>query len=260
MEEIFESHLEIDLLPKKIVEFTTGKPTTFVNLSEEMRKKGAIGLMAGIDGSVKVKAPIVSMLLKPKKNGGKGVLSSQTRFMRGIIAAGQSSYSDHKEGGASGVFTRLITKEIAENKEINDMPFHGSIQILFDLDAVNAPTTYGFESDCFGTRSSGNYFSRLSMIELTKNLQRSAGEMFGKPLEVKKYGTANEVIIRDGIEPQMIKAIVVSTKADREIIIDQLRSDGILEQKSGTWSIEDTPIDDFIKINTKFSEEMWQYD
>lgn len=257
MRNIFEHHLNRDLLPKKMIESITGKFTTFVNLSEEMRKNGAIGLMAGIEGSVKANAPTLSKILKAKKSGGRGALSSQIRFMRGIISIGQSSYSDHKEGGASGVFTRLITQEIAKSKNINDLAFHGSIQILFDLDAVNAPTTYGFEDDRYGTRSTGAYFSRLNMIELTKNLQRSSKQMFGKPIILEKYGTANEVIVRDSIGSQLIRGIVVGTQEDKQTIIHQLIADDILEEKDGIWYIGITPIDNFIKVSNKFNEDMW---
>jgi hypothetical protein len=257
MQAFYDEYLDQKLLPKRQVEHIPGKLATGVNLSDEMRKKGALGLMIGMEGSIEVKAKRLSILLKPRANGGTGMISSQLRFLNGIIVAGQSSYSDHKEGGATGVFTRLITKELAARTKIDDIAFHGSIQFLIDLKAADAPNSYGFESDCYGTRSSGNYFSRFSLIELTEALQKPTSEMFGKPSDIKKYGTANEVVIRDSIGPELIKGIVVGSAEDKETVIKQLKADGMLELKNSVWYIGMTPIDDFIKVGKQFTETMF---
>lgn len=257
MRDLFRESLDDNLLPRKVTTIVGGKTTTRVNISDKMREKGALGLMAGMDGTVESRAPLLSKMLRPTEQGGIGMISSQMRFSKGIISIGQSSYTDHKEGGASGVFTRLITKELAEKKRIDDMVFHGSIQLLIDLEAANKPSTYGFDSDAYGTRSGGPYFSRLNLIELTETLQKPREERFGRPIALEKYGTANEIVIRDSIPPEHIVGICVQSEAEKQILIRQFQADGILIDRNRVPCLGSVPIADYIKVGNKFTQEMW---
>lgn len=251
MAQRFKEHLTADLLPKNTRESPTGKIMTALDISEDLRRAGAWGLMHGMGGSVAVNAPRVSSMLR------SGLLASQRRFQAGILAAGLSSHKDHQEGGAEGVFTRMVTTELAKNNPIAKIAASGNIQFLIDLKAINGANTYGYEDDAYGSRKSPLYQHRRNLIDLTAQLQKPLNTRFGRPVAVGKYGTANEVIMRDQVMPEHIRGIVVQTKEDKETLINQLKKDKVLEQRGDVWYYKNTKIDDFILVSANFSKEMW---
>ena len=251
MQAHFKEYLTQDHMPISEIESTAGKRVTSINISPQLKQRGALGLIHGMSSSCKVCAPIISKILQ------SGLLSSQRRFQSGILSTGQSSYNDHQGGGAEGVFTRMVTEQLAANQLIQKFSSMETLQILIDLDAVNGSNTYGFDGDHYGSRNSLGYHVRKNLMELTDDLQVPPGDRFGRPREVAKYGTANEVIVRDRIPPQFIRGLVVQTEENKKTLIEQLKNDHVLVFKSGEWYYGSKNINDFIKVSTKFTKEMW---
>lgn len=251
MAEKFRFALDENMLPHAERENIPGKRMPVVPISEQVRKQGAVGLFCGISQPMKEAASIVSKILQD------GMSSSQRRFSAGINTFGVSSYTDAKEGGAEGVFLRMATDELVTTKSIKDFAYTYKLQLLVDLDVVNVGNTYGFTSDRYGSRAGASYFARSNLIDLAAALQTDRKKLFGRPQEVAKFGTANEVIVRDGVPPQAIRRIVVQNNEDKQTLIEQLIKNGVAKCIKNIYCVNNTPITDFIVVSEKFKKEMW---
>lgn len=217
------------------------------NISESMRKSGAIGLMAGVGGSysgspnesISRSADTVCLILK------NGALSSQDRFQAGLFKKGASSTTDLATGGGDTVFTRCITPELEKNRK-NNYAFQGNIQILYDLDIVNRGA-YGYSRDNFGTRQ------QMSSYATRSNLPALAGE-----INRSVYASLdNEIMIKNRIDPSNIRGLVVKNEGYKKVMIKKLRAAGVVEKRNDGEYVNGKPIDEFVHVATHFSATMW---
>ena len=230
MKSIFQKYEQQPNLIQK-VETYPGKATfAITDLSQQMRAKGAFGLMAGVGTS-----DSVALIMK------NGSLSSQDRFQAGLFTKGASSESDLKSGGGDGVFTRLINTETVKD-DVTDFMFKGKFQMLYDLDVCNTGA-YGFNNDLYGVKNPEddtyeNYVGRDSLLELAAKAD---------------LDSSNEMIVKNTIPPAMIRGIVCQSQAAKDELIAKLKAQGtIVDDK-----INGKPVDSFIHIADKFSGSMW---
>lgn len=199
--------------------------------ADEMRKAGAMGLVAGIaaDNLDDLRQRVVSMLRI-------GALSIQDRFSAGILAAGASSAADIGLGGSDSVFARMITKNM-EPDIIDHMPLRGKIQILYSLDLLERGG-YGYMKDEWGSKEEATYKKRNSLLEMAEKLAND-------PLP----DLDNEVCIKNRIPPQFIKGIRVENDKEKAKLIAVLKEEGLITQNASQQDgINGIPIDQFIRV------------
>lgn len=227
-----------------------GKQVPAMEMSDEMRKAGAFGLIIGMD---RLNAPRIGQILK------EGFLSCQQRFSAGIIATGASNYKDHIEGGADCVFTRLVTSRIAREIPANKMSFGQQVQIIVDLDAADSGNAYGYTYDAYGTRIDDTYAKRKNLIELTRDLEAQHTKKTEKDALVPdpNYGKANEIMIRDAIPANLIRGILVQSEEHKNLIVKELKQQGLVDYRSEGLYVFGKPLDRFIQVGNAFKKEMW---
>lgn len=243
MEAIFNKYLvhHPELMRKN--EIIPGKLMwTVTDLSTQMRKKGAWGLMSGIgEASFESGCEVLCSLLET------GPLSSYDRFLAGLFKPGASSEEDLSSGGANQVFTCLITEKMAE-VEIERFAFHRHMQVLYDLDVVNR-VSYGYPVDLYGVKNVadeffGFYANRKNLIDFADNL--SSGHV------------ANEVMVKNRIDPSFIIGVVVPTEQHKKVLIEFLSKKKLVEERGKELYINGRPIHKFVHVSSKFSKEMWK--
>lgn len=214
------------------------------SVAADMKKKGAMGLMAGVGGSFTGKpnqsigksANSVCLILK------NGALSSQDRFLAGLFKKGASSVADLAFGGGDCAFTRCVTQKMEQNRK-GKFPFQGNIQILYDLEVVNRGA-YGYSFDKFGTRKGSDYAYR-------QNLPLMAGNL-------TPWNTGNEVMVKNRIDPNYIKGLVVQSEKDKKVLVAKLRANGLVTKQGSKEYVNGKPIDEFVHVADKFTSKMWQ--
>ena len=244
MTAIFNRYLREKPELMKKVEIFPGKTIWSVtDLSEKMKEKGAWGLMSALISNPEHCAETIAKLLKI------GSLSSMDRFQIGAFIEGASSQRDLYCGGGEYVFTRLITQNFSENL-IKNFRYaeRTGIMVLYDLKAVSNGS-YGYEEDFYGVKfQSGpnpvfevnNYAHRLNLIELVNSVTMD-----------------NEIMIKNHVEPELIKGVVVNSNEQKQIILNELRSQGLITLKGGMETIMGKTVDEFIHISEKFTKAMW---
>ncbi|MFI0435315.1 MAG: hypothetical protein ACH350_06270 [Parachlamydiaceae bacterium] len=251
MTEIFRKYLETSPELMQKIEIAPGKEVWGVtDLGEQMRAKGAWGLMTGIGASgvwENTKVSIERMLTE-------GALSSEQRFQKGVFKEGGSSDSDLSSGGGDQVFTRLLSEALKEAPMI-DFPVIGQAQILWDLDSVVARVPYGFSSDEYGVKNPSDsdypvYKNRSNLISLSELNQ----------------SVENEVMVKNAIDPSHIVGIVVEKQEYKEdLAIDLLKKGLALQDESGAVYIKvkgkEILLDEFIHVGNPdqpFQRSWWQ--
>lgn len=241
---IFQKYLKDHPELLKLEEIYPGRSIwCLADLAEQIKEKGGIGLMQGVGQSsfndaVDSLIPILT----------KGNLSTQDRFLAGLIIYGASSSEDLASGGGDQSFTRMITKNL-ENKDINEFRFHGNIQVLWDMSVVNR-VSYGFEIDTYGVKNTQDkgylkYASRQNLMELAETLKSDA--------------YLNEVMVKNRMAPDFIRGLVVQSDEERERLIDRLKNvEGLITLESGEERINGLPLDKFIYTAKQFGRHMWE--
>lgn len=226
--EELESMYEDEIYPGK-------KVWCVPSISENMREKGAFGLMAGVySGGIEESAKTATLILK------NGSLSSQDRFHAGLFTRGASSGRDIGEGGGDTVFTRCITSDLEEGRTCNFL-YQGSLQILYDLDVVDRGS-YGYNQDTYGSRSRPDYAERLNLPDLVDEINKPNLGFNG-----------NEIMVKNRIDPKYIRRLVVQKPEDREVVMNQLQEDGLVQD----GKINEIPFEEFVVVAERFSKEMW---
>lgn len=208
-------------------------------LSDQVRKVGGYGLMAGINADDFNSAiERVLSLLK------MGALSSQDRLDLGIIARGSSTGVDLAAGGGDSVFLRMLTNSMS--KKLNKYPLAGQMQILCDLDLVER-VGYGYLKDSYGGKDPNIYSNRSTIMKLTETLE-------AKP----KEGKANEICVHGRIGPEFIKGIRVNNEDEKNKLIEALKKDNLVTQNALKKDcFNQIPLDDFIRVG-EVKPEYWQ--
>ena len=243
MQAVFKKYLQDspDLMYK--IDIYPGRSVWCIaDLADQVKAKGAFGLMQGIgQSSFENGKETVVKLLKD------GALSSQDRFLNGKFYQGVSSNLDLASGGGDQVFTRMITKSLTQ-EETTNFNFHGSIQVLWDISAINR-VSYGFDDDNYGVKNphDPNYFlyeRRLTLMELASKIDSSHVD--------------NEVMIKNRIGPEYIQGFVVANETEKKSLIEHLRMEGLIKNEGGQEMIHGYPVDQFIYAAKTFNPAMWK--
>lgn len=223
----------------KKVELYPGKTTWALNdIASQLKQKGNYGLMMGVGSflDLKVAAKRAANMIK------FGPISSQDRLQAGLMIHGASTGADLETGGGDRVFTRMVNKHLSP-KPINFFPFSGSIQLLIDLEALNAGC-YAYNSDKYGIRNPVHY----NYYEYAKR---------ASILDFTATQTDNEVMLKNRIDPQYIKGAAVQDQAAYEELVKALKEASMVKTIQGKDYVYGKPIEQFIKIAHKFVPSMW---
>lgn len=220
-------------------------------LGDEIRAKGAIGLMLGVGSQVskfEMSARSVASMLK------LGALSSQDRIQNGILVDGISSATDIQSGGGDSVFTRLVLKKwtvsVDSNKyeirPINRFPHVGKIQMLFDLKVLDR-VGYGLKGDCFGAKKLEGmgvgdlYDRRKNLIKLAEELSVPGS-----------WGIINEICIKHRLPPEYSCGLQVQSEEHKEVLVNILREEEVIIKTDGVEQINGISLEQFINVGKKF--------
>lgn len=219
------------------------------DLANQLRNKNAWGFILGVGscGTTEEASVTVGQMLKV------GALSSQTRFDAGLIAQGVSSKTDHMFGSSDSVFTRLITPTVAK-APISEIPFSGQVTILYDLSLINRGG-YAYPHDEYGLRNLANkdghlYRQRADVVQTAQHIEENQANPC----------LDNEFMFKFAIIPQFVRGLVVKTEQDKTILIQELRKQGLVEDREGVEYLipAGKPLDSVIHVSTTLTKGMWQ--
>lgn len=159
-----------------------------------------------------------------------GLLASHERFKRGITVTGMSTKEDFATGGADSVFVRAIPQNASDAA----YGFGYGVDLIIDPKVLDRTDWYAYNQDSYGTTSPERF-----------NDRPSAEEFFAT--QRKNYDPRNEIMMRRGISPEMISAIVVGTEEMKIQLIAHLQGLGISDMNN-------IPFEDFIKVYTNFGD------
>lgn len=140
-----------------------------------------------------------------------GQKSSVQRYKDGLIIDGMSTNADFVTGGATGVFTRLVTQDAI----YADQSWMGRTYKLVQNSSQLARTDwYGWDGDYYGRRwdlASNTNFG----VDLVKRIDGGGS-----------YKTTNELIFTAGNRPENIDRVVATTAEARDTLIKLLKDKG----------------------------------
>ncbi len=247
MEAVFKKYLETSPHLMQKTEIMPGKEIWSVtDLGEQMKAKGAWGLMTGIGNSGgwdSAKLAVGRLLTV-------GAMSSEQRFQTGVFKYGASSSSDMMSGGGDQVFTRLVNSKVG-GKAIGDFIFSGSAQVLWNLKSSVQRVPYGYNSDQYGVKNRFDhryhrYESRESLIDLAESITN----------------TSNEVMLKNSLDPTHIDGFVVESEDKKNDLIAFLVAEGLAEKDlSGVVFIKvkdkSVQAETFIRVGDVFEQNWW---
>lgn len=161
-----------------------------------------------------------------------GLSSTMSRISAGIVhPSGASMISDMGSGGAGSAFTRLATEKAQkEKKRFNSASVSGDYRIKMSLDVLERTDYYSFTYDNFG-RIDDISKTGKSPMEFVKDLN-------------SYFGRSNEIMFRNGVDSRYFTGIVCETKLERDNLLQQCKSRGILD-------VNGIDIDKFITIGSE---------
>jgi len=154
------------------------------------------------------------------------LLSTTSRYERGLFVQGASSGTDITTGGADSVFTRIVYDHDIANGERRYKSF-GDYVFVFDKQTLERTDWYAYMSDEFGRTTDSTFFSRLGV---ESHFQRTSGT----------YSRSNELLFRRSLPLDTLKEVRVPS-AQRKAIIDSLKREGITK-------LNGIPIEKIIKV------------
>jgi len=240
MKDVFEKYLK----EMSEIEVNPGQFVWSINLSEEMRKKGGVGLVMGI-GAIGINkfAPISEVANQLISMFNLGALSTVDRLQTGAFKAGLSSVDDLVQGGAEQVFTSLVTQNLLK-RNISNFQFHGTVQLVIDLDAVNQGC-YGYPVAIYGKKNITDAdvkgfisenddipaeatkflenMNNTSPIDLVTNIDGYAANE-GGPIN-------NEVLLKNRIPPQLFRGVVLRSENEKAELLKILAAKSVKVEK-----------------------------
>jgi hypothetical protein len=109
---------------------------------------------------------------------------------------------------------------------------------------------YGFPTDVFGVKNSNNpqyeyYEQRNNLVKFTNEIDDNID---------------NEVMVKNRIGPEFIKGFTVANQYDKSMLMQKLRTEGLVELRGNVEYIigKNKPLEDFISIGNHFSQNMWK--
>jgi tetratricopeptide (TPR) repeat protein len=238
MKSVFQKYLvELPGLVRKEEVFPGKSVFVVTDLAEQLRAAGGWGVMAGVGTPGGNFEKVCAFIVRRLK---EGTISSQDRFQAGWIREGNSSFDDLTLGGGDQVFTRMVTEQLKE-APIRLYPFHGQIQALYDLEALNRGGAYAFYEDMFGCKGM-DYRTRDDLPTFTRYL--------------REKHTDNEVMINNRIPPEFMCGVVVSTEQEKKILMDLLAAKEVVKE----GKINGILVEDFVHVQDRekpFTKKMW---
>ena len=157
------------------------------------------------------------------------VLSTTTRWSKGILEEGMSSDTDLANDGASEVFSRIHTNDSAKN---NKWYSNGSKPaVIFGPETFERLDCYCYASDKFGSKATGTFGERISPEKLVDTM-------------VSSYHAGNEVMFYDAMDLSKAKYIVFD---DKEAVIAKLKA-------AGVKTLGGKPLDEAVVTQQEFSQ------
>ncbi len=198
------------------------------SLSKELHAEGARYLYSTSDNPERV----WQML-----SGGQK--ASLTRFQEGLLIQGKSSSRDFETGGASSVFSRLVTESVITKakKGESGSNFHdwgGSrpYKLIINRRILDRTDWYGFNGDNYGRTTALKPENHGAALIKTIN---------------EKYSQTNEICFPIGNDAAYVDYVACATDAQKTQLIDFLTKQGVTE-----WAGK--PLADFVIVTTKFIE------
>lgn len=144
---------------------------------------------------------------------GSGLLSSVSRWERGIFARGMSTAEDFRTGGADGVFVRLASKGSRASS--------GHARVIIDAKQLGRSDWYFFNGDNYGAAGPGQFGGRMLAPEMAEATKRAGGKASGW------LSSGNEAMLQNGVPVEAIQKVIVSNDETRARIIKALKDKGI---------------------------------
>jgi len=164
-----------------------------------------------------------------------GLLSSQQRFQAGMTKyAGESSFEDHKTGGADSCFMRYQDREnlefirsfASDEEEVEEAGGFKELFLGISPDVVKL-NPYQYAEDNYGVRNlqnpkSSKYESRMNLLEFRDTMQSD-------------YSSENEVMVKDRVAPKFIRGVYMSKNMGsvKEKTVEHLRKLGYVTTQEG---------------------------
>lgn len=193
-----------------------------------------------------------------KKILGSGFMSSSERFQNGILGLGCAPTYNYRVGSGNQVFTRLLTKNLFENKfPLSNFAIKGQIFVLMDPQVLER-MPYAYAHDRGGLRNP-HYEQKFFKAEMQKGLTNYKGIErikedrlgFSTLLEElnKRPFPLNEAMFDYNIGPKYIRKLVVWNDSDRYSLIAIL-------QKAGIHQINGLPVEDVVAVATELNPDL----
>ena len=115
----------------------------------------------------------------------------------------------------------MVTKNTAQVL-IKDINFHGEIQVLWDLSAINR-VSYGYDDDLYGVKNPhyptySHYETRQTLMDLAARLEDSNAE--------------NEVMLKNRLGPEFVQGFVVRNESEKKQLIEHLSKNGLITNET----------------------------
>jgi hypothetical protein len=134
------------------------------------------------------------------------LLSSTSRYDRGVFVNGMSTSEDFRTGGADGVFTRMArsAREATEKG--------GNFRLVIDRKELGRMDWWAYDGDRYGTTDIDKMTGRMSVPNLLKEAPDSC---------------TNEFMFQKGVSMTKVKRIVTRGSETRQSLLAELKKRGI---------------------------------
>ncbi|MDA1060469.1 MAG: hypothetical protein O3B47_01610, partial [bacterium] len=156
----------------------------------------------------------------------KSLMSTSTRWSKGILQSGMSSTTDMAKGGGTEVFTRIHTKNSAKS---GIWYSSGKPALVYKPEIFSRMDCYCYSSDQYGSKQPSTYSQRVSPLKLTEMMS-------------SHYATGHEVMFHDAINLDDAAYLVVDNPTS---YIARLEKMGITE-------VGGKPLSQFVISESKF--------
>lgn len=150
-----------------------------------------------------------------------GLLSSTTRFDRGVFIEGMSTIEDFQTGGANGVFTRVANS----NKKLKEC--HNRYRVTIKTEELGRDDWWAHSSDRYGRSAKSVQGERWDANAISKGW--------------KEASSGNEVMFQDGVPVSSWKNVIARDVGMKNELIAELK-------KMGVSKVNGKSLDDFIVL------------
>ncbi|NGX42938.1 MAG: hypothetical protein K940chlam7_01227 [Chlamydiae bacterium] len=222
------------------------------HLGREAWNAGARALGAFVNGgNIEETSGLIAKILQ------SGFLSSQERFQRGILGLGCCPKTNYWAGSGNQVFTRTLPKSWFEKEvPLENFAIRGPVMVLLDVQAFER-MPYSHPKDRSGLRNPDLISPLWTPInqppEFFFSGKEKLKEMSGFAdfiTELDKNGSVQtETMFDITLGPQYIRKLVVTSRADKYVLMKELESNEIYE-------IAGTPLEDAVIVSDRLQKNM----